>query len=725
MRRLFTIFIFLILLFKTISLTAQGEALEYSYLNDLSAFARIPLDTLWDYYPDSNVSFDALKDKTDWTKANPIYLQDAKGKQLAWSGIGWFKQSFMVPDSLNGKLIALRIGHFGASEVYLDDKLVNKYGDVFATSGKNKSFISRQPFTATLNNASTHTLFVRYATHTFDKIIQPRFFYGFYLTLAPVSESYRASGISTYHAIFSTSLYLSFCIFFFCVYFFYPQRIASLLSAFYLLNFSILFSSVTWSIFATDAGDFSWANLLWKCSVSLAGIWGLLLNYAFYYKKLPLRTWLIVPLMIVNILNVIYPTIGNPVLTIINTIVLLEAWRILYLGLRDKRTGFWILALFQIVGTLFFLVFIANVFHLIAGWRSSVYAEAGGFMSDLCAPLMFALHLAWEFGSNNRDLQKQLGEVQKLSEENLEQEKEKQQILATQNETLEQQVTERTTALNQSLVNLKATQTQLVQKEKLASLGELTAGIAHEIQNPLNFVNNFSELNVDLAKDIETEIHRPEIDKKYVEELFADLNANQEKINHHGKRASGIVKGMLEHSRNTVGERQMTDVNNLIKEFLPMSFHGMRAKDQNFNADYQMDLDESLEKINIVPQEISRVLVNLFNNAFYAVNEKRIAVASQPSKGLEPFEGYAPVVNVCTKRVGDFIEIIVKDNGTGILENIQQKIFQPFFTTKPPGEGTGLGLSLSYDMITKGHGGTLEVQSTEGVGSVFIIRLKY
>ena len=280
--------------------------------------------------------------------------------------------------------------------------------------------------------------------------------------------------------------------------------------------------------------------------------------------------------------------------------------------------------------------------------------------------------------------------------------------------------------LQKTLVDLKATQTQLVHKEKLASLGELTAGIAHEIQNPLNFVNNFSELSVDLAKDLNTELQKPEIDKLYIEELLTDLNANQERINHHGKRAARIVSGMLEHSRTSSGEKQMTDINALAKEFIGLSFHGMRAKDKNFNADFQTDLDETIEKINIAPQEIGRVLLNLFNNAFYAVNEKRIL-----DNGRRTMDDgkrsestiYSPLVCVSTKRIGDVIEIIVKDNGIGIPESIQKKIFQPFFTTKPTGEGTGLGLSLSYDMVTKGHGGELKVESAEGEGAEFFIHL--
>ncbi len=268
-----------------------------------------------------------------------------------------------------------------------------------------------------------------------------------------------------------------------------------------------------------------------------------------------------------------------------------------------------------------------------------------------------------------------------------------------------------------TLIELKQTQNQLIQKEKLASLGELTAGIAHEIQNPLNFVNNFSELSVGLAKDLKDEIAKvemPENDKEYIGEIIRDLNSNQEKINHHGKRASSIVKGMLEHSRTSTGEREMTDINKLADEYLRLSYHGLRAKDKNFNADYKTDFDESLPQLNVVPQDMGRVLLNLINNAFYAVNERAKQHADK---------NYAPSVSVSTKQIGDKIEIIVRDNGNGIPDKIKEKIFQPFFTTKPTGEGTGLGLSLAYDIVTKGYGGELKVQSNGGEGSAFIINL--
>ncbi len=260
--------------------------------------------------------------------------------------------------------------------------------------------------------------------------------------------------------------------------------------------------------------------------------------------------------------------------------------------------------------------------------------------------------------------------------------------------------------LEKTLSELRSTQAQLIQSEKLASLGELTAGIAHEIQNPLNFVNNFSELSVDLADELEDEIKKPELDRDLIADLTKDLKSNQEKINHHGKRASSIVKGMLEHSRASTGVKELTDINALANEYLRLAYSGIRAKDSNFEATLETHFDPNLPTIEVIPQDIGRVLLNLINNAFWAV------------KTVEK-----PLVIVKTEHSNNQLIIKVTDNGTGMPESVKAKIFQPFFTTKPTGQGTGLGLSLAYDIVTKGHGGSLEVQSTEGVGSIFILKL--
>ena len=265
--------------------------------------------------------------------------------------------------------------------------------------------------------------------------------------------------------------------------------------------------------------------------------------------------------------------------------------------------------------------------------------------------------------------------------------------------------------LNAALAELKSTQAQLIQSEKMASLGELTAGIAHEIQNPLNFVNNFSDVNKELLMEM-----KDEIDKGNMEEAKAlanDVIHNEDKINNHGKRADAIVKGMLQHSRISNGIKEPTNINALADEYLRLSYHGFRAKDKSFNAIMQNDFDERIEKIDIVPQDIGRVLLNLFNNAFYAVNEKRKKLG----------DTFQPAVSVSTKKLNDTIQITVKDNGNGIPQKVVDKIFQPFFTTKPTGEGTGLGLSLSYDIITKEHKGILKVETKEGEGAEFTIQL--
>jgi signal transduction histidine kinase len=264
--------------------------------------------------------------------------------------------------------------------------------------------------------------------------------------------------------------------------------------------------------------------------------------------------------------------------------------------------------------------------------------------------------------------------------------------------------------LESTLTNLKNTQSQLIQSEKMASLGELTAGIAHEIQNPLNFVNNFSEVSNEMIDEMKTELVN-----NNKEEAFAiadDIKQNLEKINHHGKRADAIVKGMLQHSRTSSGQKEPTDINALTDEYLRLAYHGLKAKDDSFNVTMKRNFGQSIGNINIIPQDIGRVILNLINNAFYAVDEKK----------KQNQNGYEPTVSVSTKRNNGKVEIKVSDNGNGIPQKVLDKIFQPFFTTKPTGQGTGLGLSLSYDIV-KAHGGELKVETKEGEGSEFIVQL--
>jgi signal transduction histidine kinase len=308
--------------------------------------------------------------------------------------------------------------------------------------------------------------------------------------------------------------------------------------------------------------------------------------------------------------------------------------------------------------------------------------------------------------------------------EKTQQEEEQRKWMAAKKDELEKIVGERTAELRKqkeqvetTLNELRSTQAQLIQSEKMASLGELTAGIAHEIQNPLNFVNNFSEVNAELIDEMKEAIDKGNIEQ--VKAIADDIKDNQKKINHHGKRADAIVKGMLQHSRNSSVEKEITDINALTDEYLRLAYHGLRAKNKSFNATLHTNFDENIGKINIIPQDVGRAILNLFTNAFYSVSEKK--------KRIE--NNYEPVVAISTSLIAAAagknakVEIKVKDNGLGVPQKVVDKIFQPFFTTKPTGEGTGLGLSLSYDIITKGHSGEMKVETKEGEFAEFTILL--
>ncbi|WP_419701970.1 sensor histidine kinase [Mucilaginibacter sp. NFX135] len=315
-------------------------------------------------------------------------------------------------------------------------------------------------------------------------------------------------------------------------------------------------------------------------------------------------------------------------------------------------------------------------------------------------------------------------EVERIKRRN---EEEQNRMMAAMKVNLESQVKERTAELThqkeelqQALAELKSTQAQLVQQEKMASLGELTAGIAHEIQNPLNFVNNFSEVSIELLDELKEDIFTklPDDAKEDADDIINDLTQNLSKINQHGKRADAIVKGMLQHSRASTSKKEPTDINALADEYLRLSYHGLRAKDKSFNAGMRTSFDETIGNVDAMAQDLGRVLLNLYNNSFYSVAEKK------KLKG----DGYEPMVNVTTKHVTltnghSAVEITVSDNGMGIPQKVLDKIYQPFFTTKPTGQGTGLGLSMSYDIITKAHNGELKVDTQEGEYAKFTITI--
>ncbi len=382
-------------------------------------------------------------------------------------------------------------------------------------------------------------------------------------------------------------------------------------------------------------------------------------------------------------------------------------------GKRGNRLGYY----FALAYFIYFLLVLAEATYIQLGKPTYLFELSHVSVATLIEAfiLSFLLSKRLEFEKEETEKERHKAQVQ-LLEKTMENER----IVKEQNATLEKRVEERTIDLKNMLKELQSAQAQLIQSEKMASLGELTAGVAHEIQNPLNFVNNFSEVSNELLADLKAEQLKPKEERNYAleEELIRDIELNLEKINYHGNRADAIVKGMLQHSRGGAGQKEPTNINHLCEEFIRLSYHGLRAKDKSFSADFKTDFDEGIDKINIVPQDIGRMLLNLFNNAFYAVNERQKAER----------ETYKPLVSVTTCKLYNTslrdggIQIKVTDNGNGIPQNIVDKIFQPFFTTKPTGEGTGLGLSLSYDII-KTHGGEIKVRSTTGEGTEFVIQL--
>jgi signal transduction histidine kinase len=691
--------------------TAQNFE-DKGYWSEVIRYNHLPIDSLWLFHPGNELPATDSNNVT-WTVANTELLQSKNGKPLEMHGVGWYQKGFDVPVSFRGKPVALHTAQFGASEIFLDGKLIQRYGLVGSSIEDEKIFVPRKPIIISLDSQSHHTLLVHYSNMHANRAGYANKHLGFRLLISPPEVKPQADIDDLTSLPVSIGMIFIFSIYFFFVWLFYPKRLASLITMLLLLNFSVVLTSIYFTFKESE-----WEPLLRAsntASITTAWLYPffLLVLYALYYRgNMPRRTWLIIVGMVVCVFAVLNPHFAF-LLGVVSILVYFEVIRMFILGIRNNATGFWILLIGFLIQQAGFFLIVVDVFNWFPVYTPQLLLVQMIF-PQLGIPLTYALHLAWEFRSANRDLRLQLVHVNELSQKNLEQEQEKQQLLASQNETLEIQVQERTVALSKSLSELKSTQSQLIQSEKMASLGELTAGIAHEIQNPLNFVNNFSDVNKELIEELNTERIKPkaERDEQLESEILNDLKENEEKINHHGKRADAIVKGMLQHSRQSSGKKEPTDINKLADEYLRLSYHGLRAKDKSFNATIETDFDQSIGKINIIPQDIGRVLLNLFNNAFYAVNEQK----------NKNFISYEPRVSVTTKKSENRVCITVSDNGNGIPQKILDKIFQPFFTTKPTGQGTGLGLSLSYDII-KVHGGEIKVESKDGEGSEFIIQL--
>ncbi|GAB3771706.1 hypothetical protein GCM10028818_10860 [Spirosoma horti] len=660
-----------------------------------------------------------------WEKMNP-HVSLIENKALWKTGRGWFRKTirFRKP---NKDSLTLTVQQFGTSTLYLDGRLLATLRPFKFDSGGSQRLVEFVPLRITDTNQ--HVLAVRYAFrrdpligNTVRKIpleirFQPR-------DRAAV-ELLRNQNRSAALEYVVVGIFGVLSLLHFLFYRANPTQRVNLILSLTMLAFLLIFLIDQVN---SDTGTLTLDSVMLSVSsvfVNLALGLLLLSVYTYLGRRLGRVFWGIIALLTaIVIYNIFISSLPEGSGGMQFLIVLIEYSRVSWLAKRRnpdpdarlpwnslKFSLYTILAI-AVLGVSGSLLTNFSDITPAADWFT-IPIVLLGLVALFSVPIGLSFSLVSDYARTYQALRQQFDTVSRLSAQTLAQEQEKQLLLATQNERLEQQVADRTAELSQSLTELRETQTQLIQREKLASLGELTAGIAHEIQNPLNFVNNFSEVSSELVAELTEEADNPTRDRELEAELLADLRQNLGKITHHGQRASSIVKGMLEHSRSITGERHPTDLNALAEEYLKLAYHAIRTKTPGFEAHIHMDLSADLGLISIVSQEIGRVLLNLFSNAFYALHKRQQTTES----------GYKPTLWISTKRTATSIELHVRDNGTGIPKEARPKVFQPFFTTKPSGEGTGLGLSLSYDIITKGYGGTVALETEEGSFTEFTIIL--
>ena len=716
MRKFFLIFVFIFFVKNCFS----QNTMEIIHIEKLPPNGFL-LDKGWKFQAGDNPDYaSANYDDSKWQSINPT-LDIPDLPQGNKSGICWLRLHLAIDSSLFREQLALIITQSVASEIYLNGRLLYKFGTVSVNPKEIKAYNPLgMPFSFPFDKNTEQLLAVRYE-------LQPNLFYpkgwgssllNIYInkTDAAVKQWRRFDrGLST-SIIIRIGAFFILAVLYLAFFLYYPEQKANLF--FFLYALLQILGDVTQFNQLSGGVQVRYVfllNILTLAFWDLARLFLLTALYSLLQQKRGWIYWTLTVIVIIGFLLIVFAYPNSFIISefFISTLVAVEIVRTALKALKLKRKGAWIMATGAISFSIFWSAFVlgTSIYNYINIPISENYI-LGDILFNLAylsIPMATAIYMALDFAFTSHALKEKLTEVEDLSRKTIIQEKEKQSILSSQKETLEKQVTERTAQLNQSLEELKSTQAQLIQSEKMASLGELTAGIAHEIQNPLNFVNNFSDVNAELLKELKTELHAD--NKQEAISIADDIIENEQKINHHGKRADAIVKGMLQHSRASAGQKEPTDINALVDEYLRLAYQGQRAKDKTFNVKLTTDFDQSIEKINIIPQDIGRVLLNLYNNAFYA-------------SSLPPDGGFKdnPTIWVSTKAEEGKVVISVRDNGPGIEEKILDKIFQPFFTTKPTGQGTGLGLSLSYDII-KAHGGELKVASKEGEGAEFIIRL--
>jgi signal transduction histidine kinase len=664
-------------------------------------------------------------DDSAWETFDPLQALHELPPRLR-TGISWLRLRFRPADSLRRRALQLQLLGYGAWEVYLNGRLVQRSGSVPIRSGPVPAPDQLPAIEVPENGPAEQVLAIRLAPWQSPLLrlrngSTARTLLQVHLRDEAQGRQWAAQRIAATMvncaaaAIFGllTLLHLAF-------FRNYPAQRANLYFAFFALATALSSAAAIlgWGLTFPALGTQLLLQFISRLLLGMAYLWALRALYVLFgfqtgwvYKVLWIGFGATVALGLGG------ASFQSSASSLLILLVNMELVRLTVRALRQRRRGAWLVGagFGAVVVVIVSLTLSALISALLQVSNPLQFLSNGnwavGLLFLLAPALGISLYLAREFALDSQLLQVKLGEVERLSAQTLAQEQEKQALLAAQNETLETQVAQRTAELQRSLTDLRATQAQLIQKEKMASLGELTAGIAHEIQNPLNFVNNFSEVSSELMEELEEA--QAAGDGEEVAALAEDVRQNLGKITEHGKRAAAIVKGMLEHSRTSTGERAPTDINALCDEYLRLAYQGLRAKDKSFNATLITDFAAGLPLVDAAAADLGRVLLNLFGNAFYAVQKRQQTGEAS----------YQPTVSVSTKQVGSRVEIRVRDNGVGIPVDLKAKIFQPFFTTKPTGEGTGLGLSLSYDIVTQGHGGTLTVESQPGNFTEFLISL--
>jgi two-component system NtrC family sensor kinase len=707
-------FIYLFLLLSAGPASAQDTAAGIFHLDKIPQEA-LSLDKGWKFKAGDNPEWAKPEyDDKDWTSINPT-LELHHLPPVREAGIGWFRLKLQVDSSLLGERLAMVVSSLGASEIYQNGQHIYSFGIVSRDYKEEQTrFFLNHVLSLKLGQQTSQIIAVRYSFN--EKNLYLKFTNTRPVIRLVLKETNQAFADHIKDDNFDStlrSIQLSFYLplGFLLLFLFFSFRAQKEYLYFGIFCIS-MFMGILLHIFALSepttvsrTNSFLLATQVFYIFGAFAFING---TYVLYRQK---RSWFYNVIVLYGVVIIPFFFVSYDWSGIFNTcffpVINIEFLRLNLQAVRRRRPGAWILL---ITSLLLALALICLVWLSIVGKNdvSAIFQS----VSFIIPGIGLSLFIAGEFARTGSALQFRVIEVEQLSQKMIAKEKEKQQILGALNETLEKQVTERTAALSKSLKDLKETQMQLIQREKMASLGELAAGIAHEIQNPLNFVNNFAEINTELIDEMKEKLQEGNAGETVT--VADDIKENNIKIIHHGKRADAIVKGMLHHSRSSTSQREPTDINVLADEYLRLSYHGMRAKDKSFNTIIRTDFDETIGKINIVSQDIGRVLVNLFNNAFYSVNEKKKKLG----------DAYEASVTVSTKKINGQVEVKVKDNGCGIPQKVLDKIFQPFFTTKPTGQGTGLGLSLSYDIITKEHDGMIKVETNDGEGAEFIIQLQ-